>query len=94
MKDYLFFDIENNSLNLRLIASFSCPTTKKNYVIIDNQNKIFNNSSNYNNLDVLEIASFTGNDIKLKEIPEEDWQSVKNFIYEQICAKIKTAHKF
>ena len=94
MKDYLFFDMENNSLNLRLIASFNCPSTKKNYVIIDNQNKIFNSSSNYNNLDVLEIASFTGNDLKLKEIPEEEWQSVKNFIYEGIFGKIKTVYKF
>ncbi len=94
MKDYLFFDMDNNSLDLRLIASFNCPATKKNYVIVDNQNKIFNSSSNYNNLDVLEIASFTGNDIKLREIPEEEWENVKNFIYEAIFGKIKTVHKF
>lgn len=91
MNNFLFLDTDNNELNLKLIASFFCSQTKKSYVIIDNQEKIFSSNSSYNNLDVLEIASFSGKDIKLKEIQDDEWEIVKNFIYENIFGKIKGA---
>ena len=91
MDNFLFLDIDNNELNLKFVASFFCSQTKKSYVIIDNQEKIFSSNSSYNNLDVLEIESFSGKDIKLKEIPEEEWEIVKNFMYENIFGKIKGA---
>ena len=45
MDNFLFLDTDNNELNLKLIASFFCSQTKKSYVIIDNQEKIFSSNS-------------------------------------------------
>jgi uncharacterized protein YrzB (UPF0473 family) len=86
-----FFDKNNNKLNINLVLSFSCPETKKDYVIINNQEKLFNSASNYNNLEILEMASHSGSNIKLQEIPDSDWQAVQNFVFENICGKIKTS---
>lgn len=93
MDKYIFFNKNNEQLNLKLIFSFYVPTIQKTYVAVDNQNKIFNNFSNYNNLDVLEISAFSGNVMKLSNIPEKEWPEVKNFMYDNIFAKIRTAPK-
>ena len=37
MDNFLFLDTDNNELNLKLVASFFCPQTKKSYVIIDSR---------------------------------------------------------
>lgn len=88
MDNLYFYDKENNELDIKLILSFTCPDTKKNYVIIDNQEKIFNKFSNYNNLDIFEITSHSGNDIKIQKIPDEEWPVVQNFVFNTICNRI------
>ncbi len=93
MDNYVFFNLNNEQLNLKLIISFYMTSTQKTYVVVDNQNKIFNSASNYNNLDVFEISSFSGNNIILSNISENEWTIVKNFMYDNIFAKIRTAPK-
>jgi hypothetical protein len=85
-----FIDMNRNSLNIDLVLSFICPETKKCYAVINNGNKIFDKSSKYENLDVLEIASHVGNNIMLKPVEPSEWGTVKDFFYQNICGNIKS----
>ena len=85
-----FIDLNRNSLGLELVLSFICPETKKCYVVISNSNKIFDPSSKYENLDVLEVASHTGSNIVLRPVPPQEWNIVKEFFYQNICGSIKS----
>jgi hypothetical protein len=37
------------------------------------------------------MTAHSGNNIKLQEIPDSDWQAVQNFVFTNICGKIKTS---
>lgn len=85
-----FIDMNRNSLDLNLVLSFICPDTKKCYAVISNENKIFDKSSKYENLDVLEVASHNGNNMVLKAVNADEWPVVKDFIFNKICSNIKS----
>ncbi len=85
-----FIDLNRGEANLELVVSFICPETKKSYVVVSNRNKIFDKSSKYENLDVFEINSHTGNNIVLKNVESSEWNTVKNFFFKEICGRIQT----
>lgn len=85
-----FIDVNRNSANLELVVSFICPETKKSYVVVSNKEKIFDQYSKYENLDMLEIYSHTGNNIVLKPVEKSEWNTAKDFFYKNVCGRIKT----
>ena len=90
MAKNVFIDINRNPLNLELVLSFICPITQKAYVLVDNKNKVFSPLSKYENLDMLEINTHTGNNIILKQIEASEWDVVQDFFYKNICGRVKT----
>lgn len=72
------------------IFSFHCTDTKKNYVALDYQKQVFDKTSTYNNLDILEISKEENNTIYIADIPDSDWEKVKYALQNDVFANINT----
>ena len=77
--------IDNNELLLLEIENLFAVLKKRLFGLIDSKEKI-----NLKKETVLFVIREL-KDIKLKEIQDDEWEIVKNFIYENIFGKIKGA---
>ncbi len=87
---YNFIDRNRRPADLEVVLSFICPHTKKSYVLVKNKTKIFSANSKYENLDIMEISSHTGNNLTLRAVASNEWDIVKDFFYKNICGRIKS----
>ena len=60
------------------------------YIAIDNSDLVFSENSSYNNLDILEITKEENNKYFVSNIPENEWEAVKNTMIQEIFSKIKS----
>ena len=89
MNKIIINDNNGNIIDADLVLSFHCKSTLKNYVIIDNKNKIFEKQSKYNNLDILEITKESSSEIIVSNIPDDEWKEVKYSIQNEIFSNFK-----
>ncbi len=88
MKDIRIFNMDKEILDMDLIFSFTCQENGKNYVAINNHDDIFEQTSRYANLDILEIIKETGNTIYVSDIPDDEWDLVKKALQFKVFAKM------
>ena len=89
MNKITIIDNNGNIIDAEFILSFHCKSTLKNYIVIDNKNKIFEKNSKYNNLDILEITKESASEIFVSNIPDSDWNEVKYSILNEIFSSFK-----
>ncbi len=78
-----------NDLKAKIIFSFVCPKDKKKYVVFDFKKSIYNQTSTYSNLNILEITKEESNAIYVSEIQDSDWENVKYTLQNEILANLK-----
>ncbi len=85
-KNINIIDENNFKIDAKLIFSFS--NSSKKYVVLDYTLPLFNEESKYNNLNVFEISKIEENNIYVKDIDENDWKEIKDFMQKEIFDKI------
>ena len=80
--------IDENNFNIDAILIFSFSNSNKKYVVLDYTLPLFNEESKYNNLNVFEISKIEENNIYVKDIDENDWKEIKDFMQKEIFDKI------
>lgn len=88
MENYIIKDIDGNIVQAKLIIAFFSNETKKNYIALDNNISVFSQDSSYNNLDVFEITKEDNNTFYISDIPNNEWELVKNTMIKEIFSKI------
>ena len=85
-KNINIIDENNFKIDAKLIFSFS--NSNKKYVVLDYTLPLFNEESKYNNLNIFEISKIEENNIYVKDIDENDWKEIKDFMQKEIFDKI------
>lgn len=88
MKAIRIFNTDKKLQDMELVFSFTCNENGKNYVAINNKDLIFEDTSRYANLDILEIIKEKGNTIYVSDIPDDDWDTVKKALQFKVFAKL------
>ena len=78
-----------DELDVDLVFAFNCQKTKKTYVALDYKKNVFEKTSSYNNLDLLEVTNQKANTIYVSEIQDSEWEEVKQALQYEIFANIK-----
>lgn len=90
MKKIQIYNSDGKLIQADLIFAFTNPENGKEYVAINNGDMVFSGNSSYNNLDILEIIANNQNLYRVSNIPDEDWEDVKDIMLKEIFAKIKS----
>ncbi len=77
---------KNEPINANLVFAFSIGNKK--YVALDYSEKIFNDSSKYNDLSIYEIYRISGNNVFATDVEKNDWQKIKDFLNQEIFSEI------
>ena len=77
-----------NDLKAKIIFSF-VSSNKKKYVVFDFKKNIYNQTSTYCNLNILEITKEESNAICVSEIQDSDWENVKYTLQNEILSNLK-----
>lgn len=75
-------------LDMELIFSFTCKDNGKNYVALNNNEKIFELNSRYANIDIFEIVQTKGKYIYVSDISVSDWEIVKKALQFSVFSKM------
>lgn len=85
----LIKDEKGNTIHADVVAVFTCAKNNKEYVALNNGDLVFSQDSSYNNLDILEIIKEENNTFFVSNIPDNEWDAVKDTLINEIFAKIK-----
>ena len=77
-----------NQLDIKIVFSFIDRKSQKKYIAFDFQKNIFNNNVFLNDLNLLEVIAEKSNTIYVSEIADEDWESVKSTLQNEILSNI------
>lgn len=89
MDNIEFFDKNGNRMIAEFILALQIPSLNKTFVAINNGDLIFDETSSYNNLDILELTNEDGNSFYVSDVQEEDWEIVKQAFIDELFSKIK-----
>lgn len=89
MKKIFTYNHLGKPIKADLVLAFSCAETGKNYIALNNGDLVFSEDSSYNNLDILEIVKEVNGKFVVSNIPDEDWEAVKQTLIDEVFAKIK-----
>ena len=87
MKNIKVFDIDGKQINIEIEFAFFCKETGKNYVALNNKNSVFEKTSKFINIDILEIKEQKNKYIYLTNIPDNEWNIVKKSLQNNIFSK-------
>lgn len=90
MKKISILNYKGYPIQANLVLAFYCSETAKKYIAIDNSDLVFSENSSYNNLDILEITKEENNKYFVSNIPENEWEAVKNTMLQEFFSKIKS----
>lgn len=85
----LIKDEKGNTIHADVVAVFTCAENNKEYVALNNGDLVFSKDSSYNNLDILEVIKEENNTFFVSNIPDNEWDAVKDTLINEIFAKIK-----
>ncbi len=88
METLKIFDNHGNLIDAEIVFAFNCKTNQKNYIALNFKKNIFEDTSRYNNLDIVEITKEKSNTIEVSDIPEKDWEDVKQALQNDVFSKI------
>ena len=89
MENIQILNLDGNILNIEIIFAFICKENGKIYVALHNKDSIFEPTSRYANIDILELTQAKAKSIYLSPIPEEDWEIVKHNLQFNVFSNIK-----
>lgn len=88
MENILIKDIKGNKIAAKFVLAFNSTKTQKTYIVLDNSDIVFSNESSYNNLDVFEVNREENNIYYVSDIPDSEWNDVKENLIEAFFSKI------